>query len=300
MRRACWRAGQHGHGRGAGAGEYDGFRAAHHRASDEGACCGCRSSRAPPATPLRHLPATDGLARQPRRRRACCPRSTWSRSSAGRPRSGSRRIADGTPPRHHGAGAPQARPAVRAGGRTARCAHSRAAAREDRAAEAPEVQDLVALLDALVSPTHDLSLARALKSPVFGIDDEALAQLARKRRARGTPRPWLVCAGQRRSLPPVLAEAGEKLKRWQQLVHDAAAARRAGRHLPRRRRARALRRRRARRRCARARWPTCAALLARRCSWGRAVRHALRVRARAARGGVRAPERGRADAVRNC
>jgi ATP-dependent helicase/nuclease subunit A len=33
--------------------------------------------------------------------------------------------------------------------------------------DAPEVQDMVALLDALVSPTHDLSLARALKSPLF-------------------------------------------------------------------------------------------------------------------------------------
>jgi ATP-dependent helicase/nuclease subunit A len=35
--------------------------------------------------------------------------------------------------------------------------------------DAPEVQDLVALLDALVSPGHDLSLARALKSPLFGL-----------------------------------------------------------------------------------------------------------------------------------
>ena len=44
--------------------------------------------------------------------------------------------------------------------------------------EAPEVQDIVALLDALVSPAHDLSLARALKSPLFGVSDEALVQLA--------------------------------------------------------------------------------------------------------------------------
>ena len=35
-----------------------------------------------------------------------------------------------------------------------------------------------ALLDALVSPGHDLSLARALKSPLFGVDDDALVQLA--------------------------------------------------------------------------------------------------------------------------
>ncbi len=47
--------------------------------------------------------------------------------------------------------------------------------------EAPAVQDVVALLDALVSPRHDLSLARALKSPLFGLGDDALAQLARLR-----------------------------------------------------------------------------------------------------------------------
>ena len=44
-------------------------------------------------------------------------------------------------------------------------------------AEAPEVQDIVALLDALVSPQHTLSLARALKSPLFGASDEQLLQL---------------------------------------------------------------------------------------------------------------------------
>ena len=40
-----------------------------------------------------------------------------------------------------------------------------------------EVLDVVALLDVLVSPQHDLSLARVLKSPVFRIGDEALVQL---------------------------------------------------------------------------------------------------------------------------
>jgi ATP-dependent helicase/nuclease subunit A len=48
--------------------------------------------------------------------------------------------------------------------------------------DAPEVQDVVALLDVLVSPTHDLSLARALKSPLFGLGDEALVALATLRR----------------------------------------------------------------------------------------------------------------------
>lgn len=61
--------------------------------------------------------------------------------------------------------------------------------------EAPAVQDLVALLDALVSTRHDLSLARALKSPLCGWSDDDLAQLARLRerwtpeRTEGADRP---------------------------------------------------------------------------------------------------------------
>ena len=41
-----------------------------------------------------------------------------------------------------------------------------------------EVLDIVALLDVLVSPQHDLSLARALRSPLFGVSDDALVQIA--------------------------------------------------------------------------------------------------------------------------
>jgi ATP-dependent helicase/nuclease subunit A len=52
--------------------------------------------------------------------------------------------------------------------------------------EAPAVQDVVALLDALVSTRHDLSLARALRSPLCGWSDNDLAQLARLR-LRWTP-----------------------------------------------------------------------------------------------------------------
>ncbi|EER57980.1 UvrD/REP helicase, partial [Acidovorax delafieldii 2AN] len=48
--------------------------------------------------------------------------------------------------------------------------------------DAPEVQDIVALLDALVSTGHDLSLARALRSPLFGLGDDALVALAVLRR----------------------------------------------------------------------------------------------------------------------
>ena len=40
-----------------------------------------------------------------------------------------------------------------------------------------EVQDIVALLDVLVSPGHDLSLARALRSPLFNISSDCLVEI---------------------------------------------------------------------------------------------------------------------------
>lgn len=58
--------------------------------------------------------------------------------------------------------------------------------------EQPAVLDVLALVDALVSPGHDLMLARALKSPLFGCGDDDLARLALAVRAAGEPRPtWL-------------------------------------------------------------------------------------------------------------
>jgi ATP-dependent helicase/nuclease subunit A len=50
-------------------------------------------------------------------------------------------------------------------------------------ADAPEVQDIIGLLDVLVSPTHDLSLARALKSPLFGLTDDDLVEIALAQKA---------------------------------------------------------------------------------------------------------------------
>lgn len=52
-------------------------------------------------------------------------------------------------------------------------------------AESPEVRDLLALMDVLVSPKHDLSLAQVLKSPLFGLSDQALLQVAQASRAAG-------------------------------------------------------------------------------------------------------------------
>ncbi|MEY4710888.1 MAG: putative ATP-dependent nuclease subunit [Pseudomonadota bacterium] len=99
--------------------------------------------------------------------------------------------------------------------------------------EAPEVQDLVALLDVLVSPTHDLSLARALRSPLFSVPDDALVALAQRARAVAgddPPRHWfdgLQEAGA--DLPAALRGVGETLARWKRWVdrmppHDALDA----------------------------------------------------------------------------
>lgn len=94
--------------------------------------------------------------------------------------------------------------------------------------DAPEVQDVVALIDALVSPAHDLSLAQALKSPLFGIDDEALVQLALRQRERPSA-SWFGLIQKGEGLPPVLAEAGARLRKWQRWLmslppHDALDA----------------------------------------------------------------------------
>lgn len=63
-------------------------------------------------------------------------------------------------------------------------------------ADQPAVQDILALVDALLSPDNDLMLARALKSPLFGADDRDLVCLAQARQARAAaseldPLSWL-------------------------------------------------------------------------------------------------------------
>ena len=118
--------------------------------------------------------------------------------------------------------------------------------------EASAVQDIVALLDALVSPAHDLSLARALKSPLFGVSDDdlvALALLQRKARGqnpvaslpagesrgedRGEGAPsklsWFELLQETSSLPSAMSGIGAILLRWQGWLaalppHDALAA----------------------------------------------------------------------------
>ncbi len=99
--------------------------------------------------------------------------------------------------------------------------------------EAPEVQDLVALIDALVSTSHDLSLARALRSPLFGVDDDTLVILAQRARAAhrdGQPAHWFDLLQQEDpGDPPALRGVGATLARWKRWVdrmppHDALDA----------------------------------------------------------------------------
>jgi len=88
--------------------------------------------------------------------------------------------------------------------------------------EAPEVQDLVALLDVLLSPAHDLSLARALRSPLFGASDADLTALALLRReAPHKGRPWLeLLQTESAYLPPTLQTAATALAQYQAWVHS--------------------------------------------------------------------------------
>ena len=98
--------------------------------------------------------------------------------------------------------------------------------------DAPEVRDITALLDALVTPTHDLSLARALRSPLFDIGDDALVQLAllaRNVHAAGRSRSWFELLHDDRLASEPLRRAGVQLLRWKALVdrlppHDALDA----------------------------------------------------------------------------
>jgi ATP-dependent helicase/nuclease subunit A len=142
------------------------------------------------------------------------------------------RIADGTPPR-------QIMVLAR---RRSRLSALQDALRDRRIAaqqpekndlnDAPEVLDVVALLDALVSPGHDLSLARALKSPLFGIGDAALVQLALAKRANPVA-SWFALLQDAGQTHPGLADLSESvartLLRWQGWLaalppHDALDA----------------------------------------------------------------------------
>lgn len=80
--------------------------------------------------------------------------------------------------------------------------------------DALEVRDVVALLDALASPDHDLSLAHALRSPIFGATDADLVMLATAVRDSGEA--WMSClqACSAERCSPALLRARGLLARW--------------------------------------------------------------------------------------
>ena len=75
-----------------------------------------------------------------------------------------------------------------------------------------EVLDLVALLDVLVSPQNDLSLARALRSPLFGLADASLVQIALLQREHQLP--WHDLLQKTELLAPGLQGLSAILSRW--------------------------------------------------------------------------------------
>jgi len=77
----------------------------------------------------------------------------------------------------------------------------------------PEVQDLLAVLDVLASPGQALSLARALKSPLFGATDEELLWLAR--RARDADGWWPALMQLPADAPAALQRAAALFAAWQ-------------------------------------------------------------------------------------
>jgi ATP-dependent helicase/nuclease subunit A len=78
--------------------------------------------------------------------------------------------------------------------------------------ESPEALDLAAVLDVLASPGHDIALARALKSPLFGASDADLLWLSRQ--AQGAV-PWRVALLAAGAFPSsALARARALLADW--------------------------------------------------------------------------------------
>jgi len=97
-------------------------------------------------------------------------------------------------------------------------------------ADAPEVQDIIALLDALVSTTHDLSLARALKSPLFGLTDDDLVEIAVVQKANSSSsNSWFDLLQNSEHFRGEMRRIGAKLTLWKGWLdrlpsHDALDA----------------------------------------------------------------------------
>jgi ATP-dependent helicase/nuclease subunit A len=72
------------------------------------------------------------------------------------------------------------------------------------------VQDLVALADVLLMPEDDLALAVVLKSPLFGLDDDALFDLAHDR----SPRSLWSALKDKAATDQRFADAYQRLRSW--------------------------------------------------------------------------------------
>jgi ATP-dependent helicase/nuclease subunit A len=97
----------------------------------------------------------------------------------------------------------------------AHIAHS--AVEDTSLAATTEAQDLIAVLDAIVSPAHRLSLARALRSPLFGAGDADLLALSAAASAAGDGDWWRALAAMAHA-GPALARARQLLQRWRGLA----------------------------------------------------------------------------------
>ena len=118
----------------------------------------------------------------------------------------------------------------------------------------PEVQDLLAVLDVLASPTQSLSLARALKSPLFGVGDAELLDLSLRARAGAGWWPALLaCRAEASDAGAALHRAATLCAAWasaaptlpphdllDRIVHEGELMPRLAAAVPPERRARAL------------------------------------------------------------
>ncbi len=90
-------------------------------------------------------------------------------------------------------------------------------------ADVPEVQDIVALIDVLISPQHNISLARALKSPLFLATDTDLVDMVCAMRAESEEEnlAWMSWLLQQEDSNVQLWQTWAKtLRRWQQWVQE--------------------------------------------------------------------------------
>jgi len=92
-----------------------------------------------------------------------------------------------------------------------------------------EIQDMVALLQALVSPGNNLALAQVLRSPLFDCSDDDLIRIAqqchRRQQAQHTTAEWMTAlleavASDGDAASEALTRAAHWLPRWQALTRE--------------------------------------------------------------------------------